>query len=304
MRRGWRAAALAVVVVLFVACAPTKKGAPGGGAGLYQAACAGRLGGGAVGQVESSDLTEISGMEASAISPGVLWMHNDSGDSARVFAMTATGHHLGWFTLAGAAHVDWEDIALGPGPQPGVSYLYVGDIGDNSEVRASIAVYRVAEPGVDANNPPGDGQTLAGVDTLVLQYPDGAHDAEALIVDPVTGDLVIVAKQPSGQAGVYVLPAGSAGGILTLAATIAVPFVTAGDVTSDGGAVVLRTYGSVLVFLRRSGMSLAGALQSAPCTGASASEPQGEAIAIAPNSEGYATTSEGLNPPINFFARR
>ena len=30
------------------------------------------------------------------------------------------------------SNVDWEDIAAGPGPEPGQHYLYVGDIGDNT----------------------------------------------------------------------------------------------------------------------------------------------------------------------------
>ncbi|MGQ0802654.1 MAG: hypothetical protein ACT4PI_02140 [Actinomycetota bacterium] len=291
MRRAWRAGAL--VVVLLAACAPAKKGPP--------PLCSRFVG--ATGQVQSNDLTEISGIEASAISPGVLWAHNDSGDSPRVFAMTASGQHLGWFGLTGASNVDWEALSLGPGPVAGQSYLYVGDIGDNNHVRPSIVVYRVAEPAVDVNNPPGDGQTLVGVETFVLTYPDGPHDAEALLVDPVSGDLVIVTKELSGPAGEYVLPAPIANGMLTKAADLGVSLVTAGDAAPDGGTVVLRTYGSVLLFTRPPGSSVASGFQSAPCTGASASEPQGEAITFSPDGQAYATISEGAHPPINLFSR-
>ncbi|HUF84261.1 MAG TPA: hypothetical protein VMQ81_06670 [Acidimicrobiia bacterium] len=288
-----RLPAAVLVVVLVAACGPAKKAPPQGCSRFV----------GVTGQVQSNELTEISGIEASTVNPGVLWAHNDSGDSARVFAMAGDGRHLGWFGLAGAANVDWEALALGPGPVAGQSYLYAGDIGDNNHVRSSIVVYRVAEPAVDVNNPPGDGQTLGGVETFTLTYPDGAHDAEALLVDPATGDVVIVTKELSGPAGVYVRPAPISNGPLTKHADLGVSLVTAGDITADGGTVALRTYGSVLLFTRAPGSSVASALQSAPCTGASAPEPQGEAITFSPDGQAYATISEGVHPPINLFSR-
>ena len=52
------------------------------------------------------------------------------------------------YALDGATAIDWEDIAIGPGPQAETPYLYVGDIGDNAERRPNIVVYRVAEPKV------------------------------------------------------------------------------------------------------------------------------------------------------------
>jgi hypothetical protein len=271
---------------------------------LVEAACEGRLAGGVAGQVESSALTETSGVAASNTNAGVLWAHNDSGDSARVFAMTTTGEHLGWFTLGGATATDWEDMAIGPGPQPGESYLYVGDLGDNNHARGSIVVYRVPEPVVDVQQPPGDGQVLGNVEALVFQYPDGAHDAEALAVDPATGDIVIVTKELSGQAGVYVRSAAAPSATLSSKAPVQLgtgTLVTGAGVAPDGTAVVLRTYTSVLVFRRPGGSSLDEALQSGSCTGASASEPQGEAIAVTADGLGYVTISERSRPPIHRF---
>jgi hypothetical protein len=273
-------------------------------ASLVQAACDGRLGASVSGQVASNALTETSGVAVSRDNAGVLWAHNDSGDSARVFAMTTSGQHLGSFTVGGATAVDWEDMAIGPGPQAGRRYLYLADIGDNDHVRASIVVYRVPELAVSVQQPPGDGQVLAGVEALVLQYPDGAHDAEALAVDPATGDIVIVTKELSGQAGVYVRPASSSTTVLSPKDPLQLGFgtlVTGAGVAPDGTAVVLRTYGSVLVFPRPGGATLDAAFRSSPCTGASAAEPQGESIAVTANGRGYVTISEGSHPPINRF---
>ena len=270
---------------------------------LHQAACAHAIRAGTDGQVASSALLETSGVVASRANTDVLWAHNDSGDTARVFAMTTAGAHLGIFQLAGTLAVDWEDIALGPGPDAGTSYLYLGDIGDNAAARPSVVVYRVAEPTVDAQDPPGDVNPLTGVTAITLQYPDGAHDAEALLVDPRSGDIVIVTKEASGNAGVYAR-AGGTSGTLTKKTTVSLGagvLVTGGDVAPDGTGVVLRTYSSVLVYSRPNGRPLTDAFGSKACTGASATEQQGEAIGVLPDGRGYVTVSEGTNPPVHRF---
>jgi hypothetical protein len=305
-RRWWRAwwAALVPALLAAAACVPPKQPAPPPASPLVQAACEGALQASVAGQVESAALTETSGVIASRTNAGVLWAHNDSGDSARVFAMTTSGEHLGWFTLTGASATDWEDMSVGPGPQAGESYLYIGDIGDNNKARSSIVVYRVPEPSVDVGQPPGDGQTLGNVEALVLQYPDGAHDAEALAVDPATGDIVIVTKELSGQSGVYVRSASSPTTTLSARDPIQLGFgtlVTGASVAPDGTSIALRTYGSVLLFPRQGGTKLDDAFRSSSCTGASTSEPQGEAIAVTADGRGYVTVSEGTQPPINRF---
>lgn len=305
-RLRWWAAALAPIVLIAATCSggPPPPPPPPPASALVQAACEGRLAGAVAGQVASNELTETSGIAASRANGGVIWAHNDSGDSPRVFAMTTSGQHLGLFTLSGATAVDWEDMAIGPGPQAGQSYLYAADIGDNSHVRSSIVVYRVAEPSVNVQQPPGDGQALANVSAITLQYPDGPRDAEALAVDPATGAIVIVTKVLSGQADVYTRSASAGSGTLAKQAPVPPGFgtlVTGASVPPDGKAVVLRTYSSVLLFPRPTGGQLHEALGETPCTGASASEPQGEAVTVTPNGLGYVTISEGTNPPVNRF---
>ena len=124
------------------------------------------------GTVQSGAVTEASGLAASRRNDGVLWTHNDSGDSARAFAMDTQGKHLGAYTLSGANALDWEDMAVGPGPTAGTSYLYLGDIGDNASFRGSVKVYRVAEPSVSVGQPPVSG-TIVGAESITLRYPDG-----------------------------------------------------------------------------------------------------------------------------------
>lgn len=272
--------------------------------------------------VQPPEVVEISGLAASRKNEGVLWAHNDSGDVARVIAFSTSGEPRGMYEIGGAEAIDWEDMAIGPGPQPGEDYLYLGDIGDNAAKRAEIVVYRAVEPDIDTKV----GSDIEGVERIVLRYPDAPHDAETLLVDPLNGDLVIVTKEiATGNSGVYRASAAAlatgdatlerAGGIekARLTPTSAAPedasplvrgvgyLPTGGDVSRDGALIAIRTYGSVFLWARDENTSLADALAGAPCEAPSTIEPQGEAIAFDGGGDGYFTVSEGVSPPLYRF---
>jgi hypothetical protein len=276
---------------------------------------------GEAGRVSSPDLIEISGMAASR-TQDVIWAHNDSGDTARVFGMRPDGEHLATYTLDGAEAIDWEDMALGPGPEEGVGYLYLGDIGDNASARAEIVVYRAVEPEFG----PASSDLSLDAEALVLRYPDGAHDAETLLSDPRTGDLYIVTKDiTGGPSGVYRAPPGLGGGSETTLEKVGdIEFAaltpgkeippeagplpsglgrvpTGGDISPDGSILAIRTYGTAWLWPRTEGATVAEAFGASPCEGPSALEPQGEAIAFAADGAGYFTASEGVNPPLSRF---
>ncbi len=179
-------------------------------------------------------IDEASGMVVSQSHPDTVWILNDSGDPARLFAVsTQDGHTEGVVTLTGARNVDWEALAISPGsPQ---AQLWVGDIGDNDSVRSSVQVYRLPEPS----------QVAGAVDDWTkfdLQYPDGAHDAETLLIDPSTQRLYVVTKGLLGGA-VYEAPAQLQTDHTNALTRIgsAPLLVTDGAFRSDG-SVVLRSY--------------------------------------------------------------
>ena len=299
MRWRWITLGLVVAAMPLVPAAPARAGS---------GPCA-RFGPMAVaGHVGDSRVVELSGLAASRRHSGVLWAHNDSGGVAEVYAMGLDGSPRGAYPLTGATATDWEDIAVGPGP--GSSYLYVGDIGDNSAQRASVTVYRVPEP---AAAPSGGGAALTGVVAIQLKYPSGPADAEALMVDPRTGDLVIVTKSLSGKSRVLVASAAAvnAGGMVTMSdqGTITIPvpaggsglpgtMVTGGDISPDGSTIALRTYQSVLLYDRGTG-SVASALKGTSCFGPQAQEPQGEAVGFSLDGSALITASEGSAVPIH-----
>jgi hypothetical protein len=262
--------------------------APPGSAARPPALC-GRLRARITGRVADPSANELSGLVRSRSQPGLLWSHDDSGAGPVLFGLAADGRVATRPTVTGAQAVDWEDIAAGPA-RDRRALLYIGDIGDNAARRSSVDVYRVAEPRVGAT-------ATAPAARLQLRYPDGAHDAEALLVDPLRGDLVIVTKV-LGAARAYRasarLPAGSQT-TLRRGAAVSLSLVTAGDVSADGRVVVLRGYDRLAVWLRRGREPLTTTLRRTPCLSPTslAGEGQGEAIALDRRGASFATVAEG-----------
>ena len=246
------------------------------------------------GKVTHPALLEASGLTASWLTPGVLWTHNDSGDGARIFALRADATLAAEIQLDDAVANDWEAIAAGP--FEGAPALYIGDIGDNQKARANVTIYVVREPALAPA--PTNVQVAKRLD---LKYEDGAHDAEALLVDPVDGTIVIATKSLDGKSGIYV--ADTERSLLTLATTLdELPWVTDGSVSKDGRLVALRTYGTAFAWTRTPGTSLVDALKGARCALELEAEPQGEAIALANDGSSYFTLSEKKDQPLWSFA--
>ncbi len=246
-------------------------------------------------------VTEASGLAASRSNPGTVWTHNDSGGAASLYALDSTGSIRATLSLTGATNRDWEDMARGPGPAGAPDWLYAGDIGDNGASRTSIRVYRVAEPDLSGVTP-GGSVASAAVGSVNLTYPDGARDAEALVVDPQSADLYVITKREA-RSRVYRARAPSFGGetvTLEYLGELDNTFVTAADACPDGRTVLVRSYLGLEAY---EGSSVASALRSSPSPRLVEAEPQGETVAAAPDCEGYYTLSEGVRQPLIRYLR-
>lgn len=257
------------------------------------------------GVLPSDELDEVSGIAASRKNPGVLWVHNDSGDSARVFAITPEGKLLGVYSLSGVEVRDCEDIAVGPGPKVGESYLYIGDIGDNNAARPMVFIYRVPEPTVSSSQETVRAQ-LADIEKITLKYEDGPRDAEVVMVDPQTGDLYIISKR-TDRCKVYRVPSWEMkpGATVTMRSVAQLPWgwSTGGDISPDGREILVRGYANAALWKRPESGELWRAFESKQYVVPVEREQQGEAICFDAQGKGYYTTSEGKHAPIYYYAR-
>ncbi len=245
------------------------------------------------GLLQLNEINEASGIAASRKNIGVLWIHNDSGDSARIFAINTHGKNLGIYHIDGATNRDWEDIEVGPGPDEGKEYIYISETGDNFAQYDTKYIYRVPEPKVDSNQAPVY-ETLKSCEVISFKYPDGPRDAEALIVDPLTKDIYVVSKREK-NVNVYLLSyPQSLTDTITIKYMLTLPFtmIVAGDISYNGEEILLKTYDSVYYWKRNAGQSVAEAFTNKYYTMPYMTEPQGEAICWSYNADGYYTTSE------------
>ena len=257
-----------------------------------------------LGEIEQPELVEASGIVESMANDHVLWSHNDTYNFNRIFAFNEQGTHLGIFWLDGIENRDWEDIALGPGPEVNVDYLYIGEIGDNNSVYDYKYIYRVPEPVVLFNQTPVE-ETIYEFDTIIYQYPDSNRDAETLMLDPLTKDIYIVSKREFEDIRVYRAPYPQPVNeviILEHVATLELSQIVAGDISVSGCEILLKNYRDIYYWERDPGENLWEAFSNDPVILPYIQEVQGEAICWAADSMGYYTLSEeGMEIPAHLF---
>ncbi|WP_236644000.1 hypothetical protein [Sorangium cellulosum] len=290
--------------LLAAGCRGSGPGPAGAAAAAVRTAGCPRCGGAVrIGALPRGDADECSGVVAGAVHPGTLYLHNDSGDRPRFFAIGLDGAPRGEIEVAGARAVDWEGAARGPCGAGGGSCLLFGDIGDNDRERDRYALYEVREPAAL-----GGARRAVAAEAISLAYPDGSHNAETLLVHPVTGAITVVTKvkKKKDSAGIYELstrPAAGQTATLVGAGSIAAPVgsrsFTGGDVRADGAGVLLRTYSHVFFYPMAPDQTVAQALAGPPCDMPAADEDQGEAIAWLPGGWDYVTIGEGDEAPIH-----
>lgn len=260
--------------------------------------------------IKDNSISESSGLVASRTTPGAYWTHNDSGDGPFIYALDTRGDSLGTFRVNGAQNRDWEDIASGPGPQANKSYLYIGDIGDNDSVRPEVIVYRVVEPSLSGTSRsfnkrrPG---TTEPAEAIRLKYPDGAHDAEALLVHPRTGNIYIVTKVVIANPGVYEAVAPfTTGKQITMrrigethVPSIFGGVITGGSISPDGRRVALCDYFQGYEIVLPASNSNFDDIWKQKMIGFDLGKrKQGESITYRLDGKALLATSEGKDPPL------
>ncbi len=232
---------------------------------------------------------EISGLASSVRQPSTLWGHNDSGDKARLFLFDTLGNLVTTLKLEGKKNRDWEDIALNV--EDGAPYLYVAEIGDNRAKYDDKYLYRFPEPAVtDAKTSVAE----ADIQTIHFRYEDGARDAETLLIDPLTRDIVIVTKRED-RSRVYELTypyRTDTVNIIRFKGELPFRMAVGGDVAPNGREILVKNYDHIFYWVRNEGETLSEALLRTPVRLPYEREVQGEAIAWSHDAQAYYTVTE------------
>lgn len=248
-------------------------------------------------------LDEVSGLAASRAAPGALWMHNDSGDRARLFAVGPDGALLGRVSLPGVTARDAEDLALARCPDGVGDCLWLADVGDNAGAREDAVVYALPEPPIRLA--PFADREAARVWRFPVAYPGGPVDVEALAVAPDGGTFYLIEKRDAPTVQVFAHPGPLVDGeraLLRTVARFAAPgidvdrgrLVTAADLHPTGLRLLVRVYTGSYEYRLAPGQTLAdldGLMPTLVALGPLA-EPQGEAIAYTADGRAVVTVSE------------
>ncbi len=254
-----------------------------------------------VGTIKSEEITESSGLVNSRCNPSVFWTHNDSGGSEFIFAINEKGEKLGTWKVTGAKNNDWEDIATFK-DKSGKCFLYLGDIGNNSGSKSQMTIYKVAEPQVSeadkksSKKSPGKTETAEAIN---FSYPAGNHDAETLLVHPMTGEIYVLTKQMIGASEIFKI-----GAKIEKVGSLSVPaiptgFLTGGEISPDGKRIVLCDYFAAYeILLSKNAKKFDDIWKESPTRIELGERAQGEAVCYSADGKKIYATSEKKNSPV------
>ncbi|MEM7364781.1 MAG: hypothetical protein AAF525_12215 [Pseudomonadota bacterium] len=214
-------------------------------------------------EVPHEGISEMSGLTRSHNYPDVYWVHNDSGDSPRLFSMGGEGNLIwppfvnesSWegLSVVHAANIDWEDITSDG------EYLYVAETGNNGNARRDLGIYVIPEPNPRAST------VIRPLRYLPVAYPEQTtfpgrrwhYDSEAMFT--VGGEIFFITKhRVAGKidefedgANLYRLTTRNTDEVNALELIESqedLAIVTGADVSPDGQYLAVLCYDALWVF--------------------------------------------------------
>ncbi|MGE5827833.1 MAG: hypothetical protein ACM30G_05630 [Micromonosporaceae bacterium] len=249
--------------------------------------------------ITNTQLNAISGLAATQNGYVAVEDGSDNATNLKIYTLDATCKST-VKTYIGDPF-DPEDMAIASD-----GGVWVADIGDNDNVRASVAIWQI----------PASNSTAT---IYRMTYPDGKHDAEAMLFDK--DDKPIIITKEAGKAGLYrptaVLEANTRPGVPMekvgeftpqrtgtsnpLLAVGNTP-VTGAAKSPDGSKVVLRTYSDAYEFDVPDGDIVKAITTGTARITPLPDEPQGESITYSADGKNFVTVSEkptgGENPKL------
>lgn len=247
-------------------------------------------------------MDEASGMTASKSFPGSLWVQQDGGNPSELILISEKGILQKRISLRAAVNRDWEDMASGAGPVADSNYIYIAETGDNNAVYSSYSIYRFIEPGLSTD-------TIVQVDRINFQYPDGAHDAEAIFISKQK-DIYIITKRDANSK-IYKLPFPQVTSSIitaTFVGELSFTGVTGAAFSGNGSELLVKTYAGVYYWKLNANELPETALKRKPLQLGYETEPQGEAICFHYDNLGFYTLSErpffASSVALNYYKRK
>ena len=265
------------------------------------------------GRIENRLINEASGLAGSIRHDNLLWVHNDSGDSARLFAISPQGRTLGSVVFPESANVDWEDLTSFT--LDGEAYLAIADTGDNMAIRRRPTIHIVKEPDFPSNSMTPQTQGIAW--SIPFRFEDGARDCESIAIDVVNRRVLLLTKREVPP-GLYELPLVPTDDISVARRLLDVPLPqptpqmmkvktrqgrfsaqpTAMDISQDGRQAVVLTYRNAFHFHRDPDESWETAFARDPKVISLPPMDSGEALAFNPGDGAVYVTAERHPAPV------
>ncbi len=254
--------------------------------------------------IENGIIDEASGIDASETMADHVWIHEDGNTTPGVHLFTNKGEYKGRMNVP-FPNRDWEDMAVGPGPIDGQSYIYLADIGDNFENYSTHFIYRLKEPRSFISY-------LADFDKITFAYPNNErYDAETMLLDSKTKDIYIITKRQFNVRVYKLAYPQSTTTTITAEFLKTIPYlgIVGGDISSDGKEMVLKSYDAAYYWKIKEGESVIDALSRTRDVGLPyVQEVQGEAICFDKTASGYFTISEraetNVKIPLNYYKKK
>ena len=243
-------------------------------------------------ELKNKHLGEVSGIVASVKNTSMFWAHNDSGNDPEIYLVDEKLNIKLTCRLTGVENRDWEDIAIGPGPDVTKTYLYIGDIGDNEAIYPYKYIYRFEEPTFSVTGE--ETINISSFERITFRLDDETKDTETLLLDPLNKNLYVISKR---EHPVYLYELKfpqSSHDTLTATKVMSLPFskIVGGDFSADGKEILLKNYTHIYYWKNPSGKPIAEALIDAPVGVPYEVEPQGESITWSRDGKGFYTLSE------------
>ncbi len=261
-----------------------------------------------------SQLDEVSGLAASRRHGDALWLLDDGGNPARLFAVSKRGRKLATVSVEGVVKTDWEDLAAFD--LDGRRYLLIADTGDNGGLRKTLQLHVIEEPARIEDT------AVRPAWSIAFRWPDGARDCEAVAVDPVRNQVLLISKkrQPPELFALRLRPGpeklqtakllGHLAGVPQASAeelreneTLARRRnqVTAAALSPDGKTLAVMTYSDLLLYSHRGEESWAQSVARRPRRHELPWLPQAEALDWAQNGRNLFATGEFSPAPLLYL---